>query len=165
MASFGAEVIRVEGNYEASLAKCKNDAEVNGWVIVSDTSWEDYRETPLQIMAGYSVMAREIIKEMKDERPTHAFLPVGVGGLAAGVVAPFWQDMGSNLFKAISVESHMSPCFQKSIEHQKPTLFNITEETLMAGLSCGEVSDIAWEILLPTLSYSLSINDLSLIHI
>ena len=29
----------------------------------------------------------------------------------------------------------------------------------MAGLSCGEVSDLAWDILCPTLSHCLSITD------
>ena len=159
MQAFGADVIRVDGNYEASLAACKSDAEVSGWHIVSDTSWEGYRDIPLQVMAGYSVMASEALAQMGDMRLSHAFLPVGVGGLAAGIVAPLWQDMGEGLCKLISVESDMSPCFQESIAAQMPTLFEISEETLMAGLSCGEVSQLAWEILQPTLTHCLSITD------
>ena len=38
-------------------------------------------------------------------------------------------------------------------------MFDLSEETLMAGLSCGEVSQLAWEILAPTLSHCLSIPD------
>jgi len=159
MQAFGADVIRVDGNYEASLAACKSDAEISGWHIVSDTSWEGYRDIPLQVMAGYSVMASEALAQMGDMRLSHAFLPVGVGGLAAGIVAPLWQDMGEGLCKLISVESDMSPCFQESIAAQMPTLFEISEETLMAGLSCGEVSQLAWEILQPTLTHCLSITD------
>lgn len=159
MKSFGAEVVRVKGNYEASLASCKEDAQNNGWQIVSDTSWEGYLEVPLQIMAGYSLMGREILDQLGDEKPTHAFLPIGVGGLAAGVVAPLWEKMGKNLGKMISVESEMSACFQSSIEAMKPVLVDIKEETLMAGLSCGEVSNLAWEILTPTLSHCVSISD------
>ena len=159
MQSFGADVIRVNGNYEASLAACKSDAEANGWHIVSDTSWEGYREIPLQVMAGYSVMSHEALAQMRDMRPTHAFLPIGVGGLAAGLVAPLWQAMGDALCKVISVESDMSACFLESIEAQTPTLIEISEETLMAGLSCGEVSGLAWDVLRPTLSHCLSITD------
>jgi diaminopropionate ammonia-lyase len=159
MQSFGADVIRVNGNYEASLAACKSDAEANGWHIVSDTSWEGYREIPLQVMAGYSVMSHEALAQMGDMRPTHAFLPIGVGGLAAGLVAPLWQAMGDALCKFISVESDMSACFLESIEAQTPTLIEISEETLMAGLSCGEVSGLAWDVLRPTLSHCLSITD------
>jgi diaminopropionate ammonia-lyase len=159
MVALGADVIRVIGNYEASLAACKKDSLTYGYPIVSDTSWDGYLDTPLQIMAGYSVMAKEIISQLGNERPTHAFLPVGVGGLAAGIVAPLWEDMGKRLSKIISVESDMSPCFQASIEAQKPVLIDIKEETLMAGLSCGEVSNLAWDILTPTLTHCISIND------
>ncbi len=35
----GAKVVRVDGNYEASLAACKHDAKTRGWQVVSDTSW------------------------------------------------------------------------------------------------------------------------------
>ena len=159
MSLLGADVVRINGNYEASLAACKEAAELNNWPIVSDTSWKGYRETPMQIMAGYSVMSKEIIEQMGSSRPTHTILPIGVGGLAAGIVAPMWEDMNANLGKMISVESHFSQCFLNSISNGKPTLVDIKEETLMAGLSCGEVSEIAWEILKPTLSHCMSIAD------
>ena len=159
MSELGADVIRIKGNYDASLAACKEAAELNDWPIVSDTSWPGYRDTPMQIMAGYSVMSSEIIEQMGLLRPSHTFLPIGVGGLAAGVVAPFWEDMNDMLGKIISVESHFSQCFLDSISNGKPTIVDIKEETLMAGLSCGEVSEIAWEILKPTLSHCMSITD------
>jgi len=158
MAAFGAEVIRVDGNYEASLAACKQDAAAHGWQIVSDTSWPGYHEVPLMVMAGYTVMAREILTQL-GAAPSHAMLPVGVGGLAAGIVAPLWQATGSSLGRMIAVESHMSACMRNSLVAGTPTLFDITEETLMAGLSCGEVSDLAWDILKPTISHCVTIGD------
>ena len=159
MQAYGAEVIRVQGNYEVSLADCKADAEAHGWHLVSDTSWEGYVDVPRAIMAGYTVMGREIIDQLGKDELTHAFLPIGVGGLAAGVAAPLWAHMGAQLCNLISIESAMSCCFADSIAAGKPTLFDITEETLMAGLSCGEVSLVAWEILQPSLSHSMAISD------
>ncbi len=159
MATFGAKVNRIEGNYEASLAACKADAEANNWHIVSDTSWTGYREIPCDIMAGYSVMGREALDQLGSAQPTHCFLPIGVGGMAAGIVAPLWRAMGANFCNMISVESFMSACFLESINAQTPKLVNIHEETLMAGLSCGEISDLAWEILQPSLHHCLSITD------
>jgi diaminopropionate ammonia-lyase len=159
MQAYGAEVIRVQGNYEVSLADCRADAEANGWHLVSDTSWEGYVDVPRAIMAGYTVMGREIIDQLGEDALTHAFLPIGVGGLAAGVAAPLWAHMGAQLCNLISIESTMSCCFADSIEAGRPTLFDITEETLMAGLSCGEVSLVAWEILQPALSHSMAISD------
>ena len=159
MTAFGADVIRVTGNYEASLAACKEDAAANGWHLVSDTSWAGYHELPIQIMAGYTVMGAETIAQMGDDRPSHALLPVGVGGLAAGVIAPLWQAMGSDLGRMIAVESSMSACMHDSIVRGTPTLIDTVEETLMAGLSCGEVSDVAWQILQPTLRHCVTISD------
>ena len=131
--AYGAEVIRVQGNYEVSLADCRADAEANGWHLVSDTSWEGYVDVPRAIMAGYTVMGREIIDQLGKDALTHAFLPIGVGGLAAGVAAPLWAHMGAQLCNLISIESTMSCCFANSIEAGRPPLFDITEETLMAG--------------------------------
>ncbi|MDG2475187.1 MAG: diaminopropionate ammonia-lyase [Paracoccaceae bacterium] len=159
MSELGADVIRINGNYEASLAACKDQAKLNNWLIVSDTSWAGYRKIPMEIMAGYSVMSKEILDQMGSSKPSHTFLPIGVGGLAAGVVAPIWNAMNTDLGQIISVESHFSQCFLDSIVHGKPTTVDIKEETLMAGLSCGEVSEIAWEILKPTISHCMSIGD------
>ena len=116
MKALGADVKRINGNYDEALAACRRDAEENGWQIVSDTSWEGYEDVPRQVMAGYTVMSREIMDQMGQERPTHIFLPIGVGGMAAAVVAPFWSEMGENRFKAISIESHMAACFLESIK-------------------------------------------------
>jgi len=159
MEQYGAKVKRVDGNYEASLAACKVDAEKHGWHIISDTSWDGYRDIPLLIMAGYTLIGREVIGQLGAETLTHCFLPIGVGGLASGIVAPLWQHMNENLPCMISVESAMSACFLESIASQTPTLVDITEETLMAGLSCGEVSQLAWELLQPSLSHCLAIDD------
>ena len=159
MAAFGADVIRINGNYEASLAACKEDAAAHGWQIVSDTSWPGYTEVPLTVMAGYTLMAREALDQLGGNAPSHAFLPVGVGGLAAGLIAPLWQAAGAGLGKMISVESHMSACMRDSLVAGAPTLVDITEETLMAGLSCGEVSTLAWEIMKPTVSHCITIGD------
>jgi diaminopropionate ammonia-lyase len=159
MAQYGANVTRVDGNYEASLAACKADASAHGWHIISDTSWDGYREIPLLIMAGYTLIGREVIDQLGAETLTHCLLPIGVGGLASGIVAPFWQHMNEKLPSMISVESHMSACFLESISAQTPTLIDITEETLMAGLSCGEVSVLAWELLRSSLSHCLAIDD------
>ena len=104
-------------------------------------------------------MGRETMDQIGSARPSHCFLPIGVGGMAAGIVAPLWRAMGDNFSRMIGVESYMSACFLESIQSQTPQLIDIREETLMAGLSCGEISDLAWEILQPSLHHCLSITD------
>ena len=118
MRQLGAKVVRVDGHYEASLAACKHDAEAHGWQVVSDTSWPGYSKVPLQVMAGYSVLAREVLQQSAGSLISHAILPIGLGWLAAAVVAHLWQAMGDQLCRVISVESDLSACFCAVLRHR-----------------------------------------------
>ena len=81
MRSFGADVIRVKGNYEDSLNECIQQSNKNNWQIVQDVAWEDYKLVPKLTMAGYSVMIKEISEQIKDEKILHVILQAGVGGI------------------------------------------------------------------------------------
>lgn len=146
MEELGAEVIRINGDYDATVAQTRVDAEKFGWMIVSDTSWPGYSQAPLDVMAGYGVMAREIVRDLP-EPPTHVFLQGGVGGLAASVIAVFHQEWGNAAPLSIVIEPEFAPCLFASAKAKVPTSVKIEEETLMAGLSCGEPSRIAWTVL------------------
>lgn len=146
MRKLGAKVIRITGDYDATVAQTRVDADKFGWKIVSDTSWPGYSLAPLDVMAGYGVMAREIVRDLP-EPPTHVFLQGGVGGLAASVTAAFHQEWEKAAPRSIVVEPELAPCLFESAKAGVPTSVKIEEETLMAGLSCGEPSQIAWRIL------------------
>lgn len=143
---FGAVVIRVDGDYDASVDEARNDANENGWFVVSDTSWEGYTQPPIDVMSGYGVMTREIFEQM-DAAPTHVFIQCGCGGLAAGVVASFRQLWGDAAPRVVIVEPELAPCLFASAKAGEKTDIEVHEETLMAGLSVGEPSGIAWQIL------------------
>ena len=44
-------------------------------------------------------------------------------------------------------------------ENNEPTKVNIIKETIMGGMSCGEVSTVAWQILKNSSNYCLTIKD------
>jgi diaminopropionate ammonia-lyase len=146
MRDFGAVVIRVNGDYDASVEQARNDANKNGWFVVSDTSWEGYTQPPIDVMSGYGVMTREIFEQV-DAAPTHVFIQCGCGGLAAGVVASFRQLWGDAAPRVVIVEPELAPCLFASAKAGEKTDVEVHEETLMAGLSVGEPSGIAWQIL------------------
>ena len=146
MRELGAEVIRITGDYDESVLLAKKEAEENGWFVVSDTSWEGYTEPPRDVMAGYSVMTREACEAL-ERAPTHVFLQGGVGGLAASVAAALRQYYGEASPRVVIVEPELAACLFDSAKAGKATNFAIQEETIMAGLSCGEPSEMAWEIL------------------
>jgi diaminopropionate ammonia-lyase len=147
MEAFGATVSRIPGDYDESLKVCAKDAKANDWFIVSDTSYPGYMTLPRHVMAGYSVMATEVLAQLADTRPTHVFLQAGVGGLAAAICATLWQKLGDQKPRTIIVEPTRAACVLESARQDKPMAVEITEETIMAGLSCGEVSLLAWDVL------------------
>lgn len=146
MRDLGAEVIRIEGDYDDSVALAKKEAEQNGWFVVSDTSWPGYSQPPRDVMSGYGVMTQEICEAL-DRPPSHVILQGGVGGLAAGVIAGLRQYWGDDAPRAIIVEPELAACLFESAKTGEVTNVAIAEETLMAGLSCGVPSELAWEIL------------------
>ena len=158
MRNLNAEVIRVEGNYDNSLKECIKQSEANNWEIVQDVSWDGYKEVPKLIMAGYTIMIKEIIDQVDANSITHVFLQAGVGGMAAAMIAGF-AKLSKNIPKFIVVEPEHADCVFQSIQNNRPTSVNITKETVMGGMSCGDVSSIAWEILKNSANYCVTISD------
>jgi diaminopropionate ammonia-lyase len=79
--------------------------------------------------------------------PTHVFVQGGVGGLAAAACGYFWERLGSARPRLIVVEPDRADCLMQSAQSGKITAVHGDLDTLMAGLACGEVSLLAWEIL------------------
>jgi len=158
MRDLGAKVIKVKGNYDASLKECIKQSKINNWEIVQDVSWKGYKEIPKLIMAGYTIMIKEIMDQNKKDPFTHVFLQAGVGGMAAAMIAGF-AKFSNHIPKFIIVEPENANCVFKSLENNEATTVNIVNETIMGGMSCGDVSTVAWEILKNSSNYSLTITD------
>ncbi len=163
MEDLKASVIRVSGNYDESLQKCIEDARKNQWHVISDTSYEGYTKYPRYIMAGYNVMAEEIIDQIKDRPlPTHVFLQGGVGSFPGAICGYFWEKFPAHDIKIVVVESEHAPCLIRSAQNNQMTSVNIKRETMMAGLSCGEPSLLGWEILKSGTDDFITIDDSSI---
>jgi len=147
MQAFGAQVIRITGNYDASVRQAASDAKECGRLIVSDTSYEGYLEVPKDVALGYTVMLAEVVDQLAGEIPSHIFIQGGVGGLASAVAGYFWDLWGDKRPRLIVVEPIEANCLQRSAMAGKVQHVEGDLETLMAGLACGEVSVLAWEIL------------------
>ena len=159
MQALGAEVIRIDGNYDASVKLADSEAVAHGRIIVSDTSYPGYTAIPKDVALGYTVMLAEAVEQMGASIPTHVFIQAGVGGLAAAVCAYFWELWGTKRPRFIVVEPEQANCLQQSAARGEPVTVSGDLETLMAGLSCGEVSLLAWEILKPGADDFLTISE------
>ncbi|WP_321340029.1 diaminopropionate ammonia-lyase [Breoghania sp.] len=159
IASYGAQVVRVRGNYDDSVREAARVAETEGWHVVSDTSYPGYTGVPRNVMQGYGVMAGEAGRQLGEAKPTHIFIQGGVGGLAAAVTAHFWEALGPQAPRVIVVEPEAAACLLESSKAGEPTGVGGGLETIIAGLACGEPSIIAWPILHAGVSAFMSIPD------
>ena len=158
MSNLGAEVIKVKGNYENSLIECVKQSTENGWQIVQDVAWENYLLVPKYTMAGYSVMMKEIIDQLDNNKITHIFLQAGVGGMAGAMIAGIARYL-TNIPVTIVVEPDSAACVLESIKSGKIKKIDIKRESLMGGMSCGEVSLVPWEIIKNSVKYCISLPD------
>jgi len=142
MAEFGATVNRIDGDYDESVRQCATESDANNWQIISDTSWPGYTDIPRSVMAGYTVMVDEMMQQL-DQPPTHVW----------------WERLGTSAPVFIVVESDRADCVYQSLRNGSTTAVDIKTETLMAGLSCGEVSQLAWPVLQQGVSAVITIPD------
>jgi diaminopropionate ammonia-lyase len=146
IARYGADVVEVKGNYDDAVRHAAATAAANGWTVVSDTSYPGYREIPSDVMHGYGVMAAEIGAQMETP-PTHLLVQAGVGALAAAMCADFWLRWAERRPRFVVVEPTTADCVTRSLMAGRPVAVAGDLDTIMAGLACGEVSELAWEIL------------------
>ena len=158
MRNFGADVIRVKGNYEDSLNECIMQSNKNNWQIVQDVAWEDYKLVPKLTMAGYSVMMKETSEQIKNEKISHVILQAGVGGMAAAMVAGIARYL-DYIPQVIVVEPDSAACVLESINKGKIEKISIEKESIMGGMSCGEVSLVPWEILKNSVHFCVTVSD------
>ncbi|WP_428670677.1 diaminopropionate ammonia-lyase [Reyranella sp.] len=140
----GAEVIRVDGDYDTAVAECRRKSEENGWTIISDTSWEGYEDIPRSVMRGYTVLVEEVVRQWRSG-PTHVFVQAGVGGLAAAVIGYLWARYEPRP-RFIVVEPESADCWFQSNAAGKPTLASGNADTVMGGLACREISPVTWPV-------------------
>jgi|TARA_R110000787_G_scaffold11003_6_gene36757 diaminopropionate ammonia-lyase len=118
LAEQGAEVIREGATYEDSMAAAQAAADLNGWALLSDSSWPGYVERPHRLMEGYLVLMAEAIAQMPSP-PTHIFLQAGVGGLAGACAALARQAWG-DAPTIIVVEPTVAAALHGSVNAGKP---------------------------------------------
>jgi N-carbamoyl-L-amino-acid hydrolase len=162
IAAFGAEIVRIAGHYDDSVHEAARLAATNGWEVVSDTSYEGYEDVPRDVMQGYGVIAEELIETAAggDACPwTHVVLQGGVGGMAAGIAACFWDRYGARRPHFIVVEPEQADCLLQSAIEGRPARARGSVDSVMAGLACGETSPLAWRFLEPAVDLFMTVSD------
>jgi N-carbamoyl-L-amino-acid hydrolase len=162
IAAFGAEIVRIAGDYDASVAEAARLAQQHGWEVISDTSYAGYEDVPRDVMQGYGVIAAELLEHLPHDAPcpwTHVILQGGVGGFAAGVAACLWDRFGDRRPHLIVAEPEQADCLLQSARLGRPARATGTVDSVMAGLACGETSPLAWRFLQPSVDLFVTVTD------
>lgn len=141
----GATVIVVDGTYDDAIAESARLG-TDDTLVISDTSWEGYTDTPRDVIDGYSTMFYEIddgILAARLPQPTHIVLQAGVGAFAAAGLRHY---RGASLFSVI-VEPSSANCLMESMRAGEMSFVPGPHTSSMAGLNCGMPSLLAWPVI------------------
>lgn len=157
----GAKADITDLNYDDAVRLSDQEAKENGWVLVQDTSWDGYEETPINIMQGYTTMGLETFEQLKGIKPTHIFLQAGVGSFASAMAGFFASVYGEECPIITVVEPNEAACVFKTMQIDDGKIHPVTGDmkTIMAGLACGEPVTVGIDILRGYVSNFISAPD------
>jgi len=96
-----------------------------------------------EIIEGQGTVALEILQQLKQKQPDYIIVPIGGGGLAAGIIT--WCKTHSPHTKVIGIEPLGAPAMQQSIEKNKVvTLPEI--DNFVDGAAVKQVGHLTFEI-------------------
>lgn len=150
----GAEIIVVDGDYDATVSKAASEAKANHGILVQDTAFEGYEEIPAWIVEGYSTLLLEIDEQIPPA--DLVVIPVGVGSLAQVVVSHCKAEGRGT--RVLTVEPNTATCLYKSLTAGELTSI-VTNDTIQVGMNCGTVSTAAWPVLKAAVDASTTISD------
>jgi diaminopropionate ammonia-lyase len=158
----GAKVHIVKGDYDDAVRICRDEAQKNGWQIISDTAWQGYETIPRWIMAGYISIFKEIDESMKKEDSIDCFIVQGgVGALAASAAWYYNTVHWQADLKIVSVEPREAACLMESIDTHEgdPVKSSGSLDSIMAGLNCGTPSITAWPLIKQGIDLFMTVSD------
>lgn len=159
--ALGAHAEITEYNYDDAVRYAKEQADKNGWIMIQDTAWEGYEDIPAYIMQGYMTMAAEAADQLGDTRPTHIFLQAGVGAMAGAVTGFFYNRYKEKMPVVVVAEPNKADCLYQTAKADDGRLHRVDGalDSIMAGLCCGEVCTIGWEVMKHHASHFFSLPD------
>ncbi len=162
IAEEGARVVEVPGTYDATVARAAEAAGPRA-LLIQDHGWPGYEEIPGWVAEGYETLLLEVDEQVAALGPrtvSHVLIPVGVGTLAAAVVAHYRRAGLTLRPRLLSVEPTGAACALRSIEAGEPVLLEVgADASIMAGLNCGTPSSQAWPLLRGGLDACLAVDD------
>ncbi|MCS3456905.1 threonine dehydratase [Aeromonas sp. BIGb0405] len=115
----GGNVLLFGNSFDEAYAESRRLSETEGYTLIPP--FDD-----VEVIAGQGTIGKELLEQ--DTHLTHVFVPVGGGGLAAGV-AVYIKQLLPNV-KVIGVEAEGSACLKAALEAGEP--INLERVSLFA---------------------------------
>jgi diaminopropionate ammonia-lyase len=160
----GAEIVRIAGTYDDAVLAAEAAAARGDGLLISDTSTDPNCSVVADVMAGYGLMAQELVSQFHNEvhdRPTHLFVQAGVGGLAAAMVEGL-QGLLRAPEKFLIVEPEVAACVAQALAAGHPVRIAGDLHTCAEMLACGVVSAPALRILQQHAVHSVLVSEAQL---
>lgn len=148
IASEGAEVLVVDGDYEEAVACAAEEGRRADVLELADVG----RDGPAQwVIEGYATLFAEAAAQARFDL---LVVPAGVGSFAAAA-ARFAASTG---LPVVAAEPATAACVSASLAAGRPVAV-ATPGTSMAGLDCAEVSPAAWPLLRDGVHGTVTVDD------
>jgi diaminopropionate ammonia-lyase len=160
--SEGAELVMVEGVYDASVDAAAEAGEKAGALLISDTARSASDVVPRLVTAGYTTAFAEIEEQLSqsgDDRIDVVSLQAGVGGLASAGTTWARQVRRGRSPKVVVVEPEPAACVMTALAAGEPMTVSASEISAMSVLQCGTISLTAFANLHAGVSCCLAIED------
>jgi len=150
----GADLVECDLPYDDVVRWVAADLAVDQ-VLIQDTSWPGYRVVPQWIVDGYDTMLAEVDEQL-GSAPDLVVVPAGVGSLAQSVVSHYRRD--GHRPALLVVEPDTAACVGAALDAGGIVTVP-TDATVMTGLNCGTVSELAWPALAGGLDAAVTVTD------
>ena len=154
-----AEVVSTGLSYDEAVLVAADSCRVRpDQVLVQDTAWPGYDEIPRQIVNGYATMFAEIDDQISVPVDL-VVVPTGVGSLLQAALLHYRAPDVRHRPAVLAVEPMTAACVTRSLAAGEPVNVDASAPTIMAGLNCGSVSEIAWPVIRAGLDAGIAVSD------
>lgn len=145
----GAEVYKIKGNYDDAINAATQFSDENNCTLIQDFSWNEYKEIPASITAGYYTQLKELEEQIDDFSKEFDLIIVqcGNGSWPSAVTHFIRTHRAFDNIKIVCIEPIAADGMLASIKAGKLISSTKSQITIMAGLNCGTPSQLAFDIM------------------
>jgi diaminopropionate ammonia-lyase len=158
----GAELVVIDGTYDAAVDAALGASGKSGLLLISDTARAESDVIPRLVSDGYTtafVEAEEQLTASGQDRIDAVGVQAGVGGLAAAATNWARRIRTSSPVQVIVTEPENAACVFTALAAGEPKAVGADRDTAMAVLQCGTVSLTAFPVLRAGVGCCLAIED------